>query len=459
MASFISNIGKKSLLDLFKADLESGTSNYYIGISSADSSSDTIYRQERARNEMNFMKVISNHSYVVPKYTWSSGQIYNAYDNDKPDQTLYYVINSNDEVFVCIEQSKDNTGAARNSTVEPTEALATAYKSRNNSFRTSDGYVWRYLFPHSGVTLERFETASLMPVQRIATSSNIAEEATQFSVQNQKLAGEILSIAIDSGGTGYTVAPTLTIEGLQDSTATAASFTAFVNNGKITKITVDSDGFGLLQHGKGYNTAKVAFTGINSSAVLRPVIAPKGGIAADPVATLRATQLMIQTTIQDDESGLIPVSTDAGDPNSFKQVMLIKDPKRYDSDRLFTNLAGNAMDFFNVGAGGDFTVDEIFQGQSGNAKGKTYWHDTSNNKLYYVQNDSTGFGAFSEGETIASVVDTGKQRTINGTGGLGDPIVDRYSGDLLYINNLDNAVSRSSTQTEDIKIILDLGTD
>ena len=128
MASFISNIGKKSLFDLFKADLESGTSNYYIGISSADSSSDTVYRQERARNEMNFMKVISNHSYVVPKYTWSSGQIYSAYDNDKPNQTLYYVINSNDEVFVCIEQSKDNTGAARNSTVEPTEELATAYK-------------------------------------------------------------------------------------------------------------------------------------------------------------------------------------------------------------------------------------------------------------------------------------------------------------------------------------------
>lgn len=44
-----------------------------------------------------------------------------------------------------------------------------------------------------------------------------------------------------------------------------------------------------------------------------------------------------------------------------------------------------------------------------------------------------------------------------GSNGLKNPEIDRYSGDVLYINNLETAIDRTSTQTEDIKIVIDLG--
>jgi hypothetical protein len=38
-----------------------------------------------------------------------------------------------------------------------------------------------------------------------------------------------------------------------------------------------------------------------------------------------------------------------------------------------------------------------------------------------------------------------------------NPDVDAYSGDILYINTLASAVERSAEQTEDIRIVIQLG--
>lgn len=445
--SSITNDGKKTVLNQLKQDLDSAGSYYYIGLSGADSSAAGLYDQTRARNELHFLKQVSGNSFVVDTYDWTSGTVYNAYD-DNVDQSQFYVINSSNEVFVCVETAKNASGVKQASTIEPSAAIAGTYDSIRRSFPTGDGYVWRYLYQLSGTAVNRFKSNDFTPVNKIVGVASSPEEQQQQSLQNNSRAGEILGIAIDSSGHGYQFTPRIDIEG----NGTGASFSATISDGKIIKIVVDSDANASerLLHGSGYDYAKVIPSGGN--ALLRPIISPKDGINRDPVATLKSDKLMIQTNIQGDENGQIPL---ANPTNDFKQIALIRNPLQYDSVDKFFGFAGNTMDYFTVSGGsGTFTADEIFE-TSSQVKGKTYWHDTTNNYLYYVQNDSTGFGEFTVSETIFSTT-TSTSKVISA---MNDPTIDRYSGDIMYINNLDDAISRTSAQSEDLRVVIDLGND
>ena len=446
MASSITGDVKKVLLNQFKQDLDSSESRYYVGISGADSAGVGLLGQMRFRNEMQFIKIASSNSFVVETYNWTSGEIYNAYDDEDTDQEKFYVVNDLNEVFLCVETKRDTEGTAQPSTVKPTSALAAGYDNIRNSFLTSDGYVWRYLYQMAGLAVNRFKTNDYMPVQRVTGSGSVSQTNEQKGLQDDATAGEILGIVIDSAGTGYQFSPSITIEG----NGTGAAFTAIINDGKVVRVTVDSDGFNTLSHGSGYDYAKIVLS--DGDASLRPVISPKKGVNADPVATLRADKMMIQTTIQDDEDGTIPLA----DPtNDFKSVGLIRKPEAYSTGNDYSASVGNAMHYFTVSGGsGTFVADEIFE-TSSQVKGKTHWHDTSNNRLYYVQNDSTGFGTFNPTDTITST----STNTTKQVDAINNPQIDRYSGDLLYINTLNSTIDRTTTQTEDIRVVIDLGQD
>lgn len=449
MSSSITSGGKKLLLDQLKQDIDSSGSNYYIGLSGADSSGAGLFNQMKARNELHFLKQVSDNSFVVETYEWTSGTVYNACDADVPTLEKFYVVNSSNEVFLCIETSKTSAGVTQGSTVEPTSALAIAYDSLRQSFPTGDGYIWRYLYKMSGSAVNRFKTIDFMPVKNVVGIPTSAEEQQQQNLQNNATAGEILGIAIDSAGHGYEFTPRIDITG----NGTGASFSATIDNGKIVRIVVDSDATAAnrILHGTGYDYAKVVPS--SGNALLRPILSPKGGVNRNPVATLKSDKIMIQTTVQGNEDGQIPLA----DPeNDFKQVALIRNPLEHDSTGKYSGFAANAMNYFTVSGGsGTFVADEIFQTPS-QVKGKTYWHDTTNSYLYYIQNDSTGYGVFEPSETITSTTRTSISKVISA---LNDPTIDRYSGDIIYINNLDDAIARTSTQNEDFRIVIDLGND
>ena len=450
MSSSITSGGKKLLLNQLKQDIDSSGSNYFIGLSGADSSGAGLFNQMKARNELHFVKQVSDNSFVVKTYEWTSGTVYNACDADLPTLEKFYVVNSSNEVFLCIETAKSSTGVQQGSTIEPTSALARAYDSLRRSFPTGDGYIWRYLYKMSGSAVNRFKTIDFMPVKNVVGIPSSAEEQEQQNLQNNATGGEILGIAIDSAGDGYEFTPRIDITG----NGRDASFSAIINNGRIVKIVVDSDATASnrILHGTGYDYAKVVPS--SGNALLRPILSPSGGVNRNPVATLKSDKIMIQTTVQGNEDGQIPLA----DPeNDFKQVALIRNPLEYDSTGKYSGFAANAMNYFTVSAAtGTFTADEIFQQDS--TFGKTYWHDTTNSYLYYVQNDSTGYGIFKSGSgfSITSVSNTGKGASVDA---LNDPTIDRYSGDIIYINNLDDAITRTSTQNEDFRIVIDLGND
>jgi hypothetical protein len=113
------------------------------------------------------------------------------------------------------------------------------------------------------------------------------------------------------------------------------------------------------------------------------------------------------------------------------------------------------MHSFTVSGGSTtFSADEIFETPA-QVRGKTFWHDGPNNRVYYVQTDSTGYGEFTTSQTITSLLNTATSWQIDA---IVPPDFDRYSGDLMYINSLNNSIIRSGTQTEDFRIVIDLGT-
>ena len=132
----------------------------------------------------------------------------------------------------------------------------------------------------------------------------------------------------------------------------------------------------------------------------------------------------------------------------FRQVGLVRDP-RTSAGAAFLATTGNSlksMTLSSIVTG--FTADKTIQGQTTNAKALVDAIDS--NQIFYHQTDATGFVAFQDGETIDEINGVG-QGIIDSSLIRAD--VDNQSGDLLYIDNR-SPVSRTSTQSEDIKIII-----
>jgi hypothetical protein len=432
---------KKLLGNLWLSDIDSGGSTYYVGIGrSLDNDisnvlSDTRRKEMVVRHELQSIKVANQASMVVPTVEWQANTVYNAWDDNNSSLTNFYVLNQNREVFVCIQTAKTNQGVEILSTVEPSTSLITG--KLINTFKTSDGYLWRYLYTMSNIAFSNFKNNSYMPVKFITGTPTILSEVGQKTLQDSAISGEIIGIAIDSGGTGYSVNPSISIQG----NGSSAVYNATVYNGRIVRVEIDSDGEGNRLHGTGYDFAKVEPS--YGNAVLRPIIAPRGGLNKDPVNTLFAKSVMMQVDFENNENNTILAQ------NEFKTVSLFRNLKKYNGDSDLTVNTANAMNYLNIAnISGSFVNDEDFNNTSLTAFGKVFYQDGT--KLYYFQNDSTGFGEFLNGEVVQST--SGATAEIQS---LGNPEFDRYSGEILYINNVDG-IQRASNQTEDIRIVIEL---
>ena len=115
------------------------TARYYIGIGRSEiwDSSDAVPTPQNtpgevaaARSQMQSVKKVQATSLVVPRNNWSNGTLYSQYDNTVSGYPTepYYVMNDNNNVYICLETGRNNAGVAVASTVEPTG-------SNNDSFR------------------------------------------------------------------------------------------------------------------------------------------------------------------------------------------------------------------------------------------------------------------------------------------------------------------------------------
>jgi hypothetical protein len=142
--------------------------------------------------------------------------------------------------------------------------------------------------------------------------------------------------------------------------------------------------------------------------------------------------------------------------------MLINEPRDFNA----TPLAGlvstadtlKATSYVEIDTGNttdnatDFSVDELIVGQTSGAQAYVVEKDTVNDYLRYHQNDKTGYTAFTDGEDI--VGQTSSSTATLDTPAVGNPEVDRQSGEILFLENRD-PISRTTTQIEDIKVIIE----
>lgn len=449
----VTNPLKKQVISSIQSDFADSAENYFAVIGRSEDWNDSDIAPtvvNTAREERNFRlgaqsaKNIIDLSFVVPRYNWSSGAIYSAYDDAQvgyPAQT-YYVMNDNNQVYMCIQQSKNASGQAQVSTVQPSG------NTTGTPFDTADGYVWKFLYSISALDATKYISANYLPIklQGATDSDSPAADVEQLAVQNNAVVGQIVGYAVDSGGSGYTSTPTITVTG----NGTKAKAGATISGGQVVKVElIDSSGNYTL--GSGYDFADVAVTGGGSPtkpASVRAILSTPLGLGGDPRDDLRSTAIMFNVKPEGTEN------TDFIVGNDFRQVGLMKDLKDSSGTVDFTASTGiilKQLKLSSVTSG--FTADNTIEGSTSGVQALIDKVDSSN--IWYHQTEATGFGNFDSGENIT-------ETDGNGAGVLNasfapyiNPEIDAFSGQLLYIDNR-AAITRATDQTEDIKIVIQI---
>lgn len=416
---------------------EPGSSNVYltIGKSSAwvdDNSPDQANTSVNAfydawNNMIGGKKLTGNDMrHVVPRFNWAANTVYNAYVDSldskslKSDTNKFYVVTDDWNVYKCIA---NNYGA--NSTTKPTSILT------STDFQTQDGYIWKYMYTVSNEEILRFVTDDYIPVKTLTVNDG----SLQWLVQNASISGAIHSVLLSNSGTYTANDITVTISG-DGSDATGIA----VRNTQTNQI----DSIVMTNRGINYTYANVSISSdTGSGAVAKAIISPPGGHGSDPLIELGGSNLVVNMRIKATENGKISVE------NEYRQIALIEDPRLYDGTAIMSNTSVNQLTNITLnGTSVDYIKDEIvYQGLSlatSTFRGNVVEWDSANNILKLSNTQGVPSSELVNGLTSTA------SRFLSS---VKNPDMKRYTGNLLYINNI-SPIQRSSDQVEDFKIIL-----
>ncbi len=462
MTAIITDPFKKQLVQTVFDEVlfpdSASTHRYYLGIGRSEqwdnsetvpNATDTPRSIRNVRAGLQSIKSANDVTYTIPRYNWSSGAIYSAYDDDLssiPATNSYYVLTEDNQVYICLQQGKSSTGAANTSTVKPSGTTT-------KPFKTGDGYIWKFMYTLSAARSSKFLSANFVPIEKILDSATLGRAHTvlenqQLLVQDSSVPGQIIGIAVTAGGSGYTSAPTVTING--DGVRAAATST--ISGGAVVKIELDSSTDSTMAMGQGYNFASISFSGGGgTNAAARAILGPDSGMGNDPRDELKSTSLMFNTKPAGIEDSNFIIGQD------FRQVALIRDPKKPTTDSDFSNSSGKVLRFLKLQAAANTNfLDATITGGTSGAQALV--DEVDSDRLYFHQTEDTGFKPFAEGEAITG---GGQSGTLIAAGIDADSDaftrddVNKLSGQILYIENR-APVTRSANQTEDIKVVITL---
>jgi len=264
-----------------------------------------------------------------------------------------------------------------------------------------------------------------------------------------------------SASDGYAIGPKIVISG----DGQGANARATVNaTGSVNAVTV-------IAGGNNYSNASITVV-TNSSqsnsynpspaATLTPIIGPRGGHGSDAVQELGGFFSLVNARLEYSESNNF--TTD----NDFRKVGLLAQPKFANGDFATTSVVDQATSIVVSSWNGTaFVVDELVTGATSGATGRVI-DFTGNNTLRISDiipagNSTTAgyngiFGYFTNTEVIAANTSgaggSGASATANGSGAIVGGDLERFSGDIIYVENR-SPVSRASDQIEDVKLIIE----
>lgn len=242
---------------------------------------DSAYANEiTMRDNIAYVHKISANdiSVVAPNHVWKYDTVYTAWDDTKdmtrldPDHP-FYCVNKKYQVFKCLNTgrkiNKDGTYTEVPSKVEP-EGVS------YDTLRTTDGYVWKYLFTVPLTKRSKFYNSKWLPVQK-------AIETTFYN------RGAIEQIIVQDGGSGYSSDPRtlITVNAPQDVNGVQAQCVPIVNpdTGSIEAVFITEPGSGYLPKEppaitvldySGRGQAKYPHEGGHTKAVLKAHITDDG---------------------------------------------------------------------------------------------------------------------------------------------------------------------------------------
>ena len=432
---------------------------------------------------------------VIRKIQWTTNTPYDMYRHDysssNPSKVAksgrlydsnYYVINSDYNVYICIDNGSDLTPTVGNSQDEPTFTDL----EPSAAGTSSDGYVWKYLFTVNPSDIVKFDSTEYIVVP------NDWDTTTNSQIQNVREAGnsevnfnQIKKVSIVDQGFGYTGSELCDILG----DGSGGKVLVTTKDGKIESTTVTAGGSGYTY---GIVNLKPLQNGTSNFAKLIPIIPPSRGHGYDIYQELGADKVLVYARF-DDSTKDFP--TDA----KFSQVGIIKNPSTYSSK----NVIYTGSEYSSLGAikltPSDNLRDNVSIGSTitqsntdGTSKGYLASYDQITGVIKYYQDRSLYFGndvdqtdyadvnteskiipftgdasiVFASGgpenEDVeknfnGSTLTTGNQEINLGvefTDGVANSEINKTTGDVIYIDNR-KLVTRDSRQKEDIKIILE----
>ena len=470
---------------------------------------DTLESEYNAWYNMTALKRLTDQNVrlAFKRVNWASGTVYNEYDDAVDLNTKnFYVMTSQFNVYKCISNNGGVPSTDRPTQLSGIEETTDGYKwkfmftisqSDMNAFATPEylpirydstvignatvgsvehvvvedggsGYVVNSSLPiyvygdgnerqsetaKGTITIDGFGRVTSVTVDplndgdgysipvvgqipvllRQVTSTGTRETAFGLATANESNA--IVSVSIVIKGEGY-------VSGQQvDIIQSSCSAVAFTNSlGEVTTAKVTDGGQNFRK------ASAIVVANSTTAATVRPIISPFRGHGASPDRELLAKYVLLNITLSANEG-----SGDFTITNDYRQIGLVEDPYNYGTTDVATANTLNAKRTLNVTVtSGTFLADEKIYGQTSGATGN-YIDIIDTNVLRYIKGDINLSNTidFQAGETIVS--ESGATATINS---IVDPEVERFSGDILFINNR-VPISRNADQVETISFVLE----
>jgi hypothetical protein len=369
---------------------------------------------------------------VVPRRDWEANVVYTAFDDQSTNlhtdfaNVKSYVVTSNRNVWLCIDNNGANTTLVGN---EPVNI------SNNNGFnRTLDGYLWKYLYTIG--ENDPFFTNEWMPVPD--------ETPAEVPVENQK-AGTVDRIIVENSGIGYNNG---------EFGVDAAGFITIEGDGTGAEAVANTDLLGevltvkMLSHGEGYTYANVIFSG-GTGAIARAVLSPPSGHGKHPAKELDAKDVMVSLKmgeIDSTEGGTVTKT------NDYRQFGVIKNPYKYGMEDVYetANSVSCCMNITAVVDNNDMFVNDEY----------VFQYDSSGNELifdgYIVDANATSQlirvtqyrGTPGLETQIFNETSSRSKRVLQ----FENPAFERYHGDIVYVENV-LPIQRNENQAESFNIV------
>ena len=258
-------------------------------------------------------------------------------------------------------------------------------------------------------------------------------DTLQTVVELSAVSGGIHAFRVSNVGNGYSYANVIL----------SGDGVGFLGNAVIVNNTISY--ISVLTPGSGYTYANVIITGDGANANASAIISPYRGHGSDPVSELFADTLMFTSTINNEKNQGVDVK------NDYRQFGIIKDLKQYGNERAFVNVIGSACYLVTVDTTTGLERDTILSHTAGSSK--RYFEvveiiPASNQILVQNKNNhdvSTGDVLTDETTDLNYTI---TDLTIS-------PTINKFSGDLLYIDNR-TSVSYSEQQLVTLRTVIKL---